>query len=266
LNRVEVDDILRPDGVLDINTLEPFSGLVAFFTTVSSIRNYSVLRFFHVNPAAQISDGRINEEYVKALCEAFSLPYEVLETGAQIHGTHITKAENVIRKHNPETDGLIVSRPGGCAAVFTADCQALILWEPVHRVAAVVHAGWRGAIAGIAGLAVAEMVKISKCRPGGVYAFLGPAISADNFEVGPEVKEAAQAVFPDCNVVTARGGKAFLSIHECNRLSLLNNGVKGGNIYCIEACTYQDTGLFYSYRRDGINAGRMMAAIYILKA
>lgn len=263
MNGVEIDKLMWPDGTLRIDTLEPFSGLAGFFTTIRSLMNDGTLRLFYEKPDSQIVDGRISEGYIKALCEAFSLPYKVLETGAQVHGTRIAKAVNAVRKHNADTDGLIVSKPGGCAAVFTADCQALILWEPVRRVAAVVHAGWRGAIAGIAGLAVAKMVEVYECRPCGIYAFLGPTVSADNFEVGPEVSDAAVAVFPDYGVITAKGDKAFFSITESNRINLLKAGVDDHNIYYIKACTYRDKELFYSYRREGMDAGRMMAAVYL---
>jgi YfiH family protein len=263
MNGVEVGKLLRPDGALYIDTLEPFSGFVAFFTTVQSLKNDNALRSFYEKPESQIVDGRISEGYIKALCGAFSLPYKVLETGAQVHGTYIAKAVNAVRKHNVETDGLIVSKPGGCAAVFTADCQALILWEPVRRVAAVVHAGWRGAIAGIAGLAVAKMAEVGECRPRGIYVFLGPTVSVGNFEVGPDVSNAAAAVFPDCDVVNSKGDKTFFSITESNRINLLRAGVEDHNIYYIKACTYRDNELFYSYRREGKDAGRMMAAVYI---
>jgi YfiH family protein len=263
MNGVEVDRLMRPDGTLHIDALEPFSGLVAFFATIRSLMNDEALRLFYEKPESQIVDGRINEGYIKALCGAFSLPYKVLETGAQVHGTYIASAVNTVRKHNAETDGLIVSKPGGCAAVFTADCQALILWEPIRRVAAVVHAGWRGAIAGIAGLAAAKVAEINECRPSEIYAFLGPAISAANFEVGPDISDAAAAVFPNYGVITAKGDKTFFSINESNRINLLRAGVEDYNIYFIKACTYRDNELFYSYRREGKDAGRMMAAVYI---
>ena len=266
MNRVEVSELLRPDGALDIGTVDAFSGLTAFFTTVPSLKHYNVLRPFYEDPTVQTLDGRINEAYVKALCEAFSLPYGALETGAQVHGDRIVAAENVDRRHNPATDGLIVSKPGGCAAVFTADCQPIVLWDAVRGVAAVVHAGWRGATAGIAAVAVKKMGKILGSVPEEITAFLGPTISAENYEVGPEVVQEAAAAFPGGEVSTTSNGNVYLDIIECNRLSLVGTGIEDGDIYAVEACTYRDPGLFYSYRREGARAGRTAAVVYLPEA
>lgn len=266
MNRVEIGELLRPDGALDIAAMDAFSGLTAFFTTVHSLKRYDILRTFYEDPTAQISDGRINEGYVGALCEAFSLPYGALETSAQVHGTRVVAAENVERRHNPATDGLIVSKPGGCAAVFTADCQAIVLWDVVRRVAAVVHAGWRGTVAGIAAAAIKKTGKTSGSVPEEIIAFLGPAISAENYEVGPEVVQEATAAFPLGEVLATKNGKVYMDITECNRLSLVGAGISDRNIYAAEACTYRDPGLFYSYRREGARAGRTAAVVYLPEA
>ncbi|UCE26415.1 MAG: peptidoglycan editing factor PgeF [Candidatus Coatesbacteria bacterium] len=263
MNLVEIGDLSRPDGALDVSKMDAFSGLTAFFTTVSSLERSEVLRPYYENPAAQISDGRINEEYVKALCEAFSLPYDALETGAQVHGTRIIGAENAERRHNAATDGLIISKSDGCAAVFTADCQAVMLWEAVRKVAAVIPAGWRGAIAGIAAAAVREMRKTSGSAPEEIAAFLGPAISVENYEVGPEVAAEAAAAFPGGEVLVVRNDKVYLDIRECNRLNLIGTGVEDHTVYAVNACTYRDTGIFYSYRREGVRAGRVTAIVYL---
>jgi YfiH family protein len=262
LNRVEIGELLRPDGALDIGAVDAFSGLTGFITTVPSLKRYDILRPFYEDPTAQISDGRIDEGYVEALCEAFSLPYDALETGAQVHGARIVAAENVERRHNPATDGLIVSKAGGCAAVFTADCQPIVLWDAVRVVAAVVHAGWRGTVAGIAAAGVKTMRETFGSVPEGITAFLGPAISAENYEIGPEVAEEVVANFPGGEVLVTKKGKTYMDITECNRLSLVGAGASDGNIYSAEACTYRDVELFYSYRREGARAGRTAAVVY----
>jgi copper oxidase (laccase) domain-containing protein len=107
------------------------------------------------------------------------------------------------------------------------------------------------------------MAEVCECRPRGIYVFLGPTVSAGNFEVGPDVGDAAAAVFPDCDVIITKRDKTFFSITESNRINLLREGVEDRNIYYIKACTYRDNELFYSYRREGKDAGRMMAAVYI---
>ena len=93
-------------------------------------------------------------------------------------------------------------------------------------------------------------------------AWLGPAIGADVFEVGDEVRqrfvsrdEDAQAAFR-----AGRDGHWFADIYHLARLQLARRGVE--HIYGGEWCTFSDPGSFYSYRRDG-NTGRMATMIWI---
>jgi YfiH family protein len=265
LKRLQVSELSRADGTLGLHRLDAFSGLDAFFTTIPAIKRVEGLRPFCENPKSQIADNRINEDYVEVLCAAFSLPYTELETGAQVHGTKVVVARNTGRRHNAETDGIIVTKPGGGAAVFTADCQAVVLWDAETRASAVVHAGWRGAVAGISTAAVDVMEGKFHCRPDSITAFLGPAISSDNYPVGPEVGEAAATAFPGGGVMYERNGTIYLDVTECNRINLLKAGISDEYIFTVDACTYRDAELFYSYRREGAAAGRLMTAVYVPK-
>ena len=81
--------------------------------------------------------------------------------------------------------------------VSTADCTPIIIYDPEHHAAAVVHAGWRGTVARIAEKTVAKMQNVYHSRPHMMRAVIGPCITVKNFEVGDEVYEAfADASFP----------------------------------------------------------------------
>jgi len=136
----------------------------------------------------------------------------------------------------------------------------------VRAVAAVVHAGWRGAVADITAAAVKKMRKTFGSVPEEITAFLGPAISAENYDVGPAVAEIAAAAFPGGEALVAKNDKIYLDISECNRLGLVGTGVEDSNIYAVDVCTYRDAEMFYSYRREGERAGRTAAVAYLPEA
>lgn len=84
-------------------------------------------------------------------------------------------------------DGHLTAEPGVLLAVTTADCVPVFVVDPVRRAVAMIHAGWRGASAGIFEEGLAAMGAAFGTRPAEVHLHLGPAICGDCYEVGPEV-------------------------------------------------------------------------------
>ena len=94
----------------------------------------------------------------------------------------------------PDVDALVTSEPGVVLAILTADCVPIVLHDPVARVLACVHAGWRGTVARVAAAAVAAMQTLGS-RPADVIAGIGPAMAPDLYQVGPDVHQAVTQSF-----------------------------------------------------------------------
>ena len=128
----------------------------------------------------------------KALCQLLRIktdrlvmPHQVHTTGiAQIGRTFFRLSEEVRRQVLEGIDALMTNIPGVCIGVSTADCIPIIIYDPEHRAASVVHSGWRGTVANIAGVAVNSMQRAYHSRPELLKAVIGPGISLENFEVG----------------------------------------------------------------------------------
>ena len=118
----------------------------------------------------------------------------------QVHGVHVERITAAERGRGalaaialPEADALATDAPGVALLVVAADCVPVVLVDPVRRVAAVAHAGWRGMIAGVVQATVASLGAWYGCRPADLLAGVGPSIGPCCYAVGPEVARAAEA-------------------------------------------------------------------------
>jgi hypothetical protein len=177
---------------------------------------------------------------------------------AQVHGTAIASAD-VAHAHAPAADGAISRVPGQACAVLSADCLPVLLADRGASVVAAAHAGWRGLAAGVLEAAVGSM----QARPSDVLAWLGPAIGPRAFEVGADVYAAfcdrdasARACF-----VAAGQGKWQADLYALARRALARAGVGAAAIHGGGRCTFNEPGVFYSYRRGGTDREARMATL-----
>lgn len=201
----------------------------------------------------------------------------------QTHGTLVVNADHA--DCFPQADACIARHRAAVCAVMTADCLPVLLCDVQGSVVGAVHAGWKGLAAGVIEAAVLAM----EVAPQSLMAWLGPAISQDNFEVGDEVRaafiaaqpQAASAFTPSpCAEGSPRSGgvpaglplagvmgegrgegeKWFADIYALARLRLNALGIM--QIYGGGRCTCREHTQFFSYRRDGAT-GRMGTFIWL---
>jgi hypothetical protein len=190
-------------------------------------------------------------------------------------------------------DALMTDQAGVLLSVRTADCLPVMLVDPKHRAVAVVHAGWRGAVARIVEKTVGEMRRVYGSLPQTLVAVMGPSIRACCYEVQDEVVDAfhgrfvhAEKFFHSVFVPSASQSDphvlSFLSMrppgHDDSTSKpsihldliavaqdqLLSAGLVPRHIGTVGFCTACHTDLFYSYRKEGSRTGRMMAVIGML--
>ena len=145
--------------------------------------------------------------------------------------------------------------------MLTADCLPVLFCDRAGRVVAAAHAGWRGLAQGVLEATVAAM----QVPPGDVLAWMGAAIGPDAFEVGDDVREAFIQQHPEAVAAfvphpSGVAGKWLADIYQLARIRLNRSGVQA--IYGGGRCTFNESGHFYSYRRDGVT-GRMASLIWL---
>ncbi len=171
----------------------------------------------------------------------------------QVHGNQVLHA--VKPGIAGDADGLVTDRPGLAVGVLVADCAALLLADPANKIVAAVHAGWRGAVAGIIPEAVLQMEKIG-AEPDLIHAYVSPCISTEAFEVGDEVASR----FPGRFVDRSRE-KPHVDLRGFIMLELLKTGVPETSVIRDDSCTFRHEKSLHSHRRDGHRSGRMLGVI-----
>jgi YfiH family protein len=180
-----------------------------------------------------------------------------LDLPRQVHGARVLAAAAGER---PEADGLVTAAPGRLVGVVTADCVPVLLVARHPRVAAAVHAGWRGVASGVLDAAVREMVACG-VDPSHLEGAIGPAVGGCCYQVGPEVRDAFAARSGDATAPAWSGprvGKYHLDLRRAVSLLLAAAGV--GSTTVLGPCT-ACTPSYCSYRRDGNGAGRQLSFV-----
>ncbi len=201
------------------------------------------------------------------------LPYPVIQ-GHQVHGSRVAVIDRqwMNREELEGYDAFVTNLPGVALGARTADCVPVLLYDPLRRAVAAVHAGWKGTVLHISQLAIEVMVRQYGCDPSGMRAVIGPAIGPDSFQVGEEVvAKFREAEFPIEEIWSFQGpgdgspmsGGHHIDLFKANRWLLEETGVLHGNIqvHCID--TYTDTS-FFSARREGTACGRNINSIKLL--
>jgi len=174
----------------------------------------------------------------------------------QAHGSTVIDAEPLAGSGYltaatswPEGDALVTAEHGLPLVAHGADCLTAALVAPGGERLAVVHAGWRGLVAGV--------LEAAAARVGGDFAAaVGPGAGPCCYEVGDDVGEQLRARFGDDVVVAGRADLA-----ACARRALARAGA--AEVAVAGLCTICDAERFHSHRRDGAGSGRQAVIAYL---
>ena len=189
------------------------------------------------------SSVRANLERIRRALGADELASLDQAHGRELVSIHRSRAG---RMRGPvEADGLITDVPGLGLVIKQADCQAVILFDPVRRVVANVHCGWRGNVKNILGNAVDRMGREFGCRPGDLLAAVGPSL-------GPCCGEfkGHETIFPPSFRAFMVGPDRF-DLWSLSAAQLAEAGVNPSSMAFARVCTRCRTDLFFSYRGEG---------------
>jgi YfiH family protein len=170
----------------------------------------------------------------------------------QVHGTTVLLADQATP--TSEGDAVVATTPGVAVGIVTADCAPMLLRDRRGRAVAAVHAGWRGAAAGVVESTLATLSRHAGVEPSDVDAVIGPAAGRCCYEVGQDVRDAlgdraAAAFIP-------RRDRYLLDLRAAVRALAQRAGIR--TVELLGPCTICDA-RYASYRRDGAAAGRQLS-------
>ena len=176
----------------------------------------------------------------------------------QVHGARVVTAD--AWRTAPDADGVVTNAPDQLAGIVTADCVPVLLVARDRRVAAAVHAGWRGAAAGVLEAAVSHMRDTFDVPATAIEAVIGPAVGACCYQVGAEVRDAFRARTGEttADAWQETSDRLRVDLRVAARLLLAASSVT--TVAILGPCTMCGSG-YASYRRDGPGTGRQLSFV-----
>jgi YfiH family protein len=186
-------------------------------------------------------------------------------------GKGVRKREDALQ----DTDGIMTTDPNVVLCSMYADCVPLYFVDPVHRVIALSHGGWKGTVANIAKATVSQMVSTFGCDAKQILVTTGPSIGACCYEVDDYVSERVRSALKAEHIEESAAerilqssstpNKFMLNLQEMNKLLLEKAGILSSHIEVTQLCTSCRTDHFYSHRKERGQTGRMAAWMVIKK-
>lgn len=244
-------------------TISWLPGVVQGFTTRRG--GVSQAPYDTLNLGAHVGDAPtdVHTNRLK-LWEALEFTEDRVAMAEQVHGDQVAVVREESQFLVPGADALITNVPNTLLMMLYADCVPIYLVDPVTRSIGLIHAGWRGTVAGVVGKTVAALGENFGVSPRACLAAIGPCIGGDSYEVGPEVAaqfshmiaQQASVIMVPRNEFT---GTFNLNLRQAIFSQLLHAGVRAEYIAVNDEDTLRNKREFYSYRRDGAQTGRMAA-------
>ena len=197
------------------------------------------------------------------LATELGYPLEALYEVTQVHGAAVARTAD----HPPEAlrareaDALVCARRGWAVGVRTADCAPVLLADPHTGAVAAVHAGWRGAVAGVIEAAVAGLCAEARAPRERLIAAVFPCIGPGAFEVGDDVAAQLAAAVGSEAVIQRGAARPHADLGACARRLLARAGVPAARTEQVAGCTFTDAARFFSHRRDAGKTGRHLAVV-----
>ena len=210
-------------------------------------------------------DTRGSWNYRKEFLSSLGIDYQDLICAKQIHGKHVEYVNQFNKgcgaldyeSSISDTDGFMTDKKGVPIAILTADCLSIFIYDPGRPAIALLHAGWRGTEQNISGEGIRAMQEKFGSEPEDLLIGFGPSLRSCCFEVQKDFK--SNFTFG----LVERDGRTFMDIALVNQKQLISHGVGAENIFDPKLCTFSRNEDFFSFRKEGKAAGRMISVMML---
>ncbi|NLW63969.1 MAG: peptidoglycan editing factor PgeF [Syntrophomonadaceae bacterium] len=266
----------KPHGSLSFLELPGWNelGVIAAFTARNG--GFSAGPFKSLNLGLHVGD---NPELVMAnrdlVGRSLGFGLDRMVCCEQVHGREVAV---VNRRHAGRgayslddalkgCDAMVTNTSGVFLTAFFADCFPLYFFDPVKRVVALAHSGWKGTALRIAEATLKVMKSEFGCRSKDILVFIGPGIGPECFGINAQRKNQVEGLFTfsDKIIYSYNENRFVWDLELTNRLILKESGIPEENIESCHLCTSCHQDQFFSYRASGGRTGRMAAVLSLLE-
>ena len=251
--------------------LSGFDDVIHFVST--RMGGYSAAPYESLNLSLSSGDNPLRViQNRELLASVLGFAADSILTSWQVHSNKV----RIITKKSIESDAshqripkeaadaMVTNVSNICLMNLTADCASVVCYDPREKVIGLAHAGWRGTVKGVTGNLIRAFKEEFGSRPESILAGIGPSIGPCCYEVGPEViKEVERNLGEGLIGEISSDGKGYFDLWGANKRQLTEAGVPDKNIEIAGECTRCKPELFYSYRRQGKNSGRIGTGIML---
>ncbi len=257
--------------------IEQFPGLTAGFTSRQGGASGPPYTSFNLglHVGDQSEAVLVNR---RRLASSLDWPFESWVSAEQIHSNKVaivTAEHRGLGSDELETaiagaDALVTKEHDILLTSFYADCVPLLFYDPVQKVIALAHAGWKGTVSEIAKWTIRAMEQTFSSEPQHIRAAIGPAIGACCYEVDQPVIERIIALWEENGlpqdefssvVQKSNVGNAYINLKDINRQLMIKAGILPTHIELSNWCTGCHRELFFSHRKENGQTGRMASWI-----
>lgn len=208
----------------------------------------------------------------RRVCGILGAPFDSLTSPEQVHGSDVLPLEPGDAGRGRDghqtairfVDGLVTNMRRVPLVILSADCPLVMVYDPGTPAVGVVHASWRGTVGLAADNLVRQMVRSYGSDPAGMRAAISPSAGPCCYEVGQDVQRVARTRLSDADAFFVENkGRLCFDLWAANRSQLIAAGVLPANIETAGLCSICDR-RFWSYRRDGLDAGRFALFVSLL--
>ena len=233
--------------------LDEIPGITHRFFTREQGASDGIYRGLNCGPGSRDDPQRVKANRTKVATD-MGVEEDHLLTVHQIHSaTAVTVTEPWTDGQAPQADALVTGNTGLALGILTADCAPVLFAASDGGTIGAAHAGWKGALNGVLETTLDAMAALGAARET-IVAVIGPTISQEAYEVGPEFKENFVAQDPQNNrwfapspEPDAKPGHTYFDLPGYVAARLRTTGISQVHNTC--QCTYQDEARFFSYRR-----------------
>lgn len=255
---------------LQFKRLLKYSNIINHAYSLGLDKNYRTFKANKTSLSKEEYEKNINN--YKTLCAANNLNYKNIKKASQAHTDNILKIEKITNDEkidtNVNSDGLITNKKNMILTTTNADCILILFFDPIKKVIANTHSGWKGTLQEISVKTVNKMKEEYGCNPNDIIACICPSIRKCHFEVDKNVYEMFYNQFKKLGkteeFITQKEQKWYIDTVLINKIILKQAGILEENIEDCGLCSVCNKDIIHSYRAEGANYGLATAIISLI--